>query len=206
MLGHVNDLFANMRDGEELAQWNLYSPLWCRVSIEKNKENKTLVLRDSDPFDYAKAERIFPNSKKLAIEFSVTPQQNEFGLLEIELVDARGIPTLRLMFDSTGTILTKQGYRNKSLGKYNVGETIILKIDLNTSTRFYTISVNGKSPSNNICFAPVESVERIIFRTGASRRFPDADTPTDQEYDLPEAEKRDKEASYFINYLKIAKQ
>jgi len=206
VLSNIDDLFATMKDGDELAQWNLYSPLWCRVSIEKNKAIKTLVLRDSDPFDYAKAERIFPNSKKLAIEFSVTPQQNEFGLLEIELVDARGIPTLRLMFDSTGTILTKQGYRNKSLGKYNVGETIILKIDLNTSTRFYTISVNGKSPSNNICFAPVESVERIIFRTGASRRFPDADTPTDQEYDLPEAEKRDKEASYFINYLKIAKQ
>ena len=206
VLSNVNDLFATMKDGDELTQWNLYSPLWCRVSIEKNREIKTLVLRDSDPFDYAKAERIFPNSKKLGVEFSVTPQQNDFGVLEIELVDSRSTPTLRLMFDSTGTILTKQGYRNKSLGKYNVGETIILKIDLNTATRFYTISVNGKSPSNNICFAPVESVERVIFRTGASRRFPDADTPTDQTYDLPDAEKRDKEAVYFINYLKTTKQ
>jgi hypothetical protein len=142
----------------------------------------------------------------VSIEFSVTPQQNDFGLLEIELADARGIPTLRLMFDSTGTILTKQGYRNKSLGKYNVGETIILKIDLNTTTRFYTISVNGKNPSNNICFAPVESVERVIFRTGVSRRFPDADTPTDQMYDLPDAEKKDRETVYFINYLKTTKQ
>jgi hypothetical protein len=206
VLLHANDLFATMKDGGELAQWNLYSPLWCRVSIEKNKESKTLVLRDSDPFDYAKAERVFPNSKKVGIEFSVTPQQNDFGLLEIELVDARGIPTLRLMFDSTGAILTKQGYRNKSLGKYNVGETIILKIDLNTTTRFYTISVNGKNPSNNICFAPVESVERVIFRTGVSRRFPDADTPTDQMYDLPDAEKKDRETVYFINYLKTTKQ
>jgi hypothetical protein len=27
-------------------------------------------------------------------------------------------------------------------------------------------------------FAPVTSVERIVFRTGEVRRFPDADTPT----------------------------
>jgi hypothetical protein len=35
--------------------------------------------------------------------------------LQIELTDAKGAPCLRLMFDSTGSVLTKQGYRNKSL-------------------------------------------------------------------------------------------
>ncbi len=34
------------------------------------------------------------------------------------------------------------------------------------------------------------------------RRFPDADTPTDQMYDLPDADRKDKEAVYYINYLK----
>ena len=192
---HINESFDN---SNTINSWNIFSPLWCQVKIE----NKTLSLRDADPFDHAKAERVFPTTKNVGIEFAVTPKQNDFGNLEIELVDAKGIPCLRLMFDSTGTILTKQGYRNKSLGKYTTGETISFKIELNTRTRFYTVSINGKNPSNNLCFAPVESVERIVFRTGNTRRFPDADTPTDQDYDLPNADAKTKEAVYLIHYLK----
>ena len=192
---HINESFEN---SNTLNSWNIFSPLWCQVKIE----NKTLSLHDGDPFDHAKAERVFPTAKNVSIEFAVTPKQNDFGNLEIELVDAKGISCLRLMFDSTGTILTKQGYRNKSLGKYTTGETISFKIELNTRTRFYTVSINGKNPSNNLCFAPVESVERIVFRTGNTRRFPDADTPTDQDYDLPNADAKTKEAVYLIHYLK----
>lgn len=198
----VNDVFNLMPDGTELDQWNLFSPLWCRTVIEKFKGQKVLALHDSDPFDYAKAERIFPVSKKISVEFSITPQQNDMGTLEIELVDAKGIPCLRLMLDSAGNILTKQGYRNKSLGKYQAAETIYFVIDLNTATRFYTVSINGKNPSNNLCFAPVSSVERIVFRTGSTRRFPDADTPTDQDYDLPGADRKGKEVIYHVGYLK----
>ncbi|MFT3935718.1 MAG: six-hairpin glycosidase [Chitinophagaceae bacterium] len=198
----VNETFLSMADGAELKSWNIFSPLWGRATIEKNNNNKALCLKDSDPFDYAKAERIFPETKNLAISFSVTPQQNDFGDLEIELTDAKGTPCIRLMFDSTGILFTKAGYRNKSLGKYKAGETVDIKINLNTATRFYTCSINNGNASNNLCFAPVESVNRIVFRTGAVRRFPDADTPTDQSYDLPNADSKSKEAIYFINYLK----
>jgi hypothetical protein len=166
--------------------------------------DKKLTLADSDPFDYAKAERVFPESKKIAVEFTIAAQQNNFGLLEVELTDKKGTPCLRLMLDSSGSILTKQGYRNKSLGKYSAGETMTIKIELNTTTRFYSVTINGKNPSNNLCFAPVESVERIVFRTGSTRRFPDADTPTDQDYDLHNADSKAKEAVYFIYYLKTA--
>ncbi len=192
---HVDENFEN---GNTLNSWNIFSPLWCQVKIE----NKTLALHDADPFDYGKAERVFPNAKKVSLEFAVTPKQSNFGDLEIELVDAKGIPCLRLMFDSTGSILTKQGYRNKTLGKYSTNETISFKIELNTTTRFYTVGINGRNPSNNLCFAPVESVERIVFRTGSTRRFPDADTPTDQDYDQPDADAKSKEAVYLIHYLK----
>ncbi|MEO8404940.1 MAG: six-hairpin glycosidase [Chitinophagaceae bacterium] len=198
---NVNDVFSNSKDGEELKQWNIYSPLWCKVEIEKNISGKTLTLHDSDPFDYAKAERIFPVSKKVSLEFSITPRQNNFGSLEIELTDAKGTPCLRLGFDSTGDLFTKAGYRNKSLLKYKAGEPVVIKIEMNTTTRFYTLTVNGKT-SNNLCFAPVESVNRIVFRTGSTRRFPDADTPTDQAYDLPGTTNQDQEAMYYINYLK----
>ena len=198
----VNDVFAAMKDGEELKRWNIFSPLWCKVAIEKNNAGKTLSLKDSDPFDYAKAERLFPETKKLAVEFAITPQQNNYGTLEMELADAKGTPCIRFIFDSTGVLYTKSGYRNKSLAKYKAGETVKVKLELNTSTRFYTCSINGATASNNLCFAPVANVCRIVFRTGSTRRFPDADTPTDQSYDLPNANAKDREAVYFIDYLK----
>ena len=197
----VNDNFNDKKDGEELKEWNLFSPVWCRTVIEKKESTKVLALHDSDPFDYAKAERVFPVAKKVAVEFSITPKQNNSGYLEIEMVNAKGTACMRIMLDSTGNILTKQGYRNKSLGKYVAGEMLNIKIELNTTTRFYMVTINGKS-SGNICFAPVESAERIVFRTGGTRRFPNADTPTDQDYDLSNANAKDNEAIYFIHYLK----
>lgn len=192
---HIDDDFSN---AAAVNSWNLFCPLWCRTTVN----DKKLILSDSDPFDYAKAERVFPQSKKISVEFEVTPQQKDFGVLEIEMTDTKGTPCLRLMLDSAGTVLTKQGYRNKSLGKYNAGETINFKIEMNTATRFYTVSINGGKPNNNLCFAPVASVERIVFRTGSVRRFPNADTPTDPDYDLPGADRKDKEAVYQIHYLK----
>jgi hypothetical protein len=201
---NVNEVFAQMKDGAELNEWNIYSPLWCPVKIEKRNNNKSLCLKDSDPFDFAKAERIFPVAKRVAIEFALTPMQQNFGLLDIELVDAKGTPCIRLSLDSSGMFYTKAGYRNRNLVSYKAGETLTVKIELNVSNRFYTCTINGKNTGNNLCFAPVESVQRIVFRTGSTRRFPDADTPTDQSYDLPNADRRDKEAVYFIDYLKTS--
>ncbi len=194
----TKDIDENFSDAAVINNWNLYSPIWCRTVVQ----DKKLTLADSDPFDYAKAERIFPNAKKVVAEFSVTAQQNHTGVLEIEMTDVKATACLRLMLDSTGSILTKQGYRNKSLGKYNAGEAIKIKIELNVTTRFYTVTINDGKPNNNLCFAPVQSVERIVFRTGAVRRFPNADTPTDQDYDLPNADAKGKEAVYLIQYLK----
>jgi hypothetical protein len=198
----VNDVFNNLPAGKELNEWNLYSPLWCRTVIEQHNNQKVLALHDSDPFDYAKAERIFPESKNVVIEFTITANQTNTGTLEIELLDKKGMATLRIMLDSTGSILTKQGYRNKSLGKYNVGEQLHFKVELNTTTRFYTVTINNGKPNLNVFFQPVESVERLSFRTGSVRRFPNADTPTDQDYDLPGADAKAKEAVYFIHSVK----
>ncbi len=202
VLTNVMDIFSEKKDGEELNEWNLYSPLWCKISIDRQAAGKMMILKDSDPFDYAKAERIFPSTQKVRLEFAITAQQNTHGTMQVELTDAKGTPCLRLLFDSTGTVLTKQGYRNKSLGKYLPGNKNVITLELNTATRFYTVSINGSNPSNNLVFAPVANVERIVFRTGEVRRFPNADTPTDQDYDLPGGGARDREASYQIHYLK----
>ena len=202
---HVNEVFNQMPDGKELNLWNYNSGLWTPVSIDKmNNGTKALALNDWDLFDYAKAERVIPSSKKVVTEFSIVPQQNDHGWLDIEFTNAQGNAGVRLSFDSAGNFITKAGYRNRNLMKYNAGETYNIKVELNCDTRFYTVSVNGKALSPGLFFAPLNSIDRVVFRTGHVRRFPDTDTPTDQDYDLPNSGSQDKKAVYYINSLKTS--
>jgi len=198
----ADDDFSKLPAGKELTLWNIYSPLWAPVKVE----NKTLVLKDKDPFDYAKAERVFPATSKVITQFSITPKQDNFGQMEIELQDAKGMATVRLTFDSTGTLSAKAGARYKNFMKYKAGESYDIKIKLDAFTRFYNITVNGREVLTSLTFQPVAEVSRIVFRTGEVRRFPTVDTPADQTYDLPKAGESEKnEAVYAIKYLKTGK-
>jgi hypothetical protein len=201
---HASDIFDALPDGKELNLWNIYSPLWASVKIEKNESGKkALCLKDADPYEYAKAERVVPAQKRLVVEFTVVPAQNNHGLLAIEFSDGKGTAAVRLAFDSTGNFYTKAGYRNRNLMKYTAGETYNIRVELNTDTRFFTTSVNGKVLPANLFFAPVSEFERIVFRTGEVRRFPDADTPTDPMHEkLDGAGDKVKEAVYQITSFK----
>jgi hypothetical protein len=90
--------------------------------------------------------------------------------------------------------------------KYNAGEQYTVTVSLNTNARFYTVTVNGKESGNQIFFAPLESVQRLVFRTGDVRRFPDADTPTDQMYDLPNPGAQAKPAAWLIKSVTTKKE
>ena len=194
----VSDDFSQLPANKALEHWNTYSPLWAPVSTEGG----ALVLKDKDPFDYAKAERLFPAARKVITSFSITPQQNSFGLLQIELQDAKGMATVRLTFDTAGTISFKAGARYKNFMKYEAGKTYAIKLKLDAFTRFCTVSVNGKEVLTSLAFQPVAEVSRVVFRTGDVRRFPDIDTAADQTYDLLNAGESTKEAVYTIGYLK----
>jgi hypothetical protein len=204
---HAAEIFNQLPDGKELSLWNINSGLWAPVGIKKMRNGtKALFLKDWDPFDYAKAERIIPASKRVVAEFTVVAQQQNHGWLDIEFLDSKGTAGVRLSFDSAGNFITKAGYRNRNLMKYTAGETYNIKVELNTATRFYTISINGKNLPAGLFFQPLESIERVAFRTGGVRRFPDADTPTDQNYDLPNSGGKDREAVYYIPSFKTTAQ
>ena len=199
----VNEVFNDLPEGKELDLWNINSPLWAPVKIVKSSKNiRNLVLSDKDPFDYAKAERIFPASAKIITSFTIVPNQNNHGLMEIELQDEKGTATVRLTFDTIGTLSAKAGARYKNFMKYTAGSSYDISIKLDAFTRFYTVTINGKEVLKSLAFAPVAEVSRIVFRTGETRRFPDVDTPADQTYDLPKAGEQTQEASYSISGLK----
>lgn len=203
--GHANENFNTLPANEELKLWNVYSPLWAPVKVEKAADGvKYLTLKDKDRYDYAKAERMIPATKKLVAEFDVTAAQNDFGVLDIEFQDSKGSPFARLTLDSVGNLNFKAGSRYKGILKYEASKKYAIKVTLNTETRMCTINVNGEKNWNGIAFSPVAAIERVVYRTGNVRRFPDIDTPADQTYDLPNAGTPDREAKYTIGQLKTS--
>lgn len=202
---HPNEFFAQMKNGEELKYWNIFSPIYAPVAIEKIADGtKALVLRDKDKFDFAKAERVIPESKKVAVEFTIIPQQADKGLLHIDFQDANGTTAVRLIFDADSAFKAKVGYRNSGIMKYEAGKEYHVRIELDRHKRMFNIFVNGQSKGTKLFFAPIASFKRVTFRTGEIRRFPDADTPTDQNFDLKNAGELDKEAVYIIKSFKTS--
>ncbi len=202
--GWIKDSFDTKPLGKELDEWNTNSGQWTPVGIGQYNGIRTLELRDKDPFDEAYAERVMAAATKSTVAFTILPEQSSHGQLDIEFADGKGSPAIRLTLDSLGNLITKAGYRNKQLAQYQSGQPLIIAVDFDASNRFYTITVNGKKLSPNLMFAPVSNIERIIFRTGSVRRFPNADTPTDQDYDLPSADLSCREAVFHILSFKTA--
>ena len=198
--GAVNDDFAQ-NPNQAYNSWNIYSPLWASAKVEGN----ALVLRDKDPYDYAKADRVIEASKKAKIEFTVTPQQNDNGSLQIEFVNDMGLVASRIIFDSDGIIKNKAGYRNASLSKYEAGQTYHFVFTVDVTTRSYQVAINGADKGTKLFFQPVSNISKVSFRTGDVRRFPDADTPTDQDFDVKNPGVAVKEAVYRISSLKAEK-
>jgi hypothetical protein len=199
-LSHTNDIFDQLPEGEELDRWNIYSPLWAPVSIEKQEGKRCLMLKDWDLFDYAKAEKIIPESKELSVAFAVTPMQNDKGNLQIEFQNANGMPCTRIIFDKDGVLRLKTNYKYTNLMNYEPGKRYDFDIRLSTSTRSILLKINGKT-TNRLFFAPVESIGRIVFRTGDVPEIPTVNTPYTSDADLPQADEEDEKAAYAISYL-----
>ncbi len=203
---HESDVFAEMPDGHELDRWNTYDMVWASARIEKNGQgNKALFLRDKDPFDYACVQKIIPSSAATRVELEVTPHQNDFGTLHIEMQDAKGLPSLRISFNPDGRIYTKSGARYSSIGSYVAGQTYRLVIETDCLHRAYTVSVNGGRPVTKIFYAPSAALERVMFRTGEPRVEPTPETPADRYTDMENASSVDpKEAVFEIHSLKTS--
>ncbi|MDR2274145.1 MAG: exo-alpha-sialidase [Sphingobacterium sp.] len=194
--GAVHDDFSKEPE-QAFKSWNIYSPLWASAKVE----DRALVLRDKDPYDYAKADRVIAAAKKAKIVFTVTPQQDTHGSLEIELLDDKGLAAARIIFDKDGLLKNKAGYRNASLQKYEAGQRYQITCLVDVTTRSFQVLVNGVDKGTKLFFQPVAQISEVSFRTGAVRRFPNADTPTDQDFDVPNPGQAVAEAVYRISSL-----
>ena len=197
---HASGTFGMFANLSQLTDWNLYSPLLAPIALD----GQWLTLSDQDPYDYAKAERVIPNTRELQVEFDLRFDQAGHGELDIEFVDDEGTVCSRLVADSTGTIRVKGGARYGTLLKCYEPATVyhvkaILSCGLHRAT--YTVTAPDGSSVGKCTRqfdTPVESISRLVFRTGPLFREPDTGTPADQDFDQPLADATSALASFSL--------
>ncbi len=195
---HATEGFEAYGHLSDMTDWNLYIPQRCPITLKDG----WLTLSDNEPYDYAKAERIIPNTKELAVEWDLKMGQTNHGELDIEFVDDGGNVASRIVADSTGIMRVKGGARYGTLIKrYEQGATYHIKAVLSTALHRATYYVNGKKACERQFDTPVEHFSRIVFRTGALFDKPDINTPADQDFDMPRADEQDPAALFSIAHV-----
>ena len=192
---HASGSFSQFATLLQLTDWNIYSPLWAPVTLD----GQWLTLSDKDPYDYAKVERVIPNTKELQVEFDIRADQVDHGELDIEFVDDHGIVCSRIVIDSTAMIRVKGGARYGTLlKKYEPGVTYHITATLSCALHRATFTVASLGKCTRQFDTPVESISRIVFRTGSLFTEPNTNTPADQLFDQPHADDVDSMASFSL--------
>lgn len=219
----VADDFEHDAIGALPVGWNIYSPLWAPVrvvdtrvgasllatasgaesrasSLPQKPSNNALELRDEDPYDYARATRVFPVTHGLKAAFKILPRQTD-ARLEIELTDTRGNRQLFLALGEDGRVWVSHEGVWTDNGAYRAGEWLAFAYDASpksTSDRG-ELFLNGQ-PATPRAIGPTEattSVERLSFRTGAARPRPFGGR------DLPGADEKTPAVSFLIDDVAI---
>jgi hypothetical protein len=201
--GPVVDSFDNMETGGHVIDWNIYSPLWASVRVVEfpSANNKSLELRDEDPYDYARAVRVFQEGVKAEISCRVLAKQSEAGLLDIDVMDRYGNRPVRLRFADDGRIKAVDGSTFLDLQAYKPNTWY--KLDLTVDAApfgHYSVSIDGRTVVTNAALAEaVLSVERLSFRTGPYRDQPTRQT--DNERPHPPLANADDPAPLAVYYI-----
>lgn len=179
--GKVDDNFNELETGGPFNDWNIYAPKWASVEVADfpTAKNKSLLLQDKDPYDYARAIRVFEETKKAEIGVRISPKQTDNGMLEIDVTDRYGNRPVRMSFDVDGKIKAVDGNKEVVLQSYKSDIWYDLKVIVAAHPfGHYSVTLNGKQILKNAKLAEsVKSVERVSFRTGPYRDLPNRKTP-----------------------------
>ena len=170
--GPVSDKFNELVVGAQVPDWNLYRPKWAPVSVVAfpGAANKSLQLEDKDPYNYAKAVRVFAEAKTAHVSFKLYARQANKGTLEMEVLDQVGHRPVRVVLADNGHIQIANGSNMVDAGLYKSSTWYTIDIAVNATSGKYDVSVNGKQVIKQADFAePATTVERLSFRTGVYR-------------------------------------
>lgn len=184
----TNDL-SKAADGPIIPGWNTYSPKWTSVTVASSPDSsdKCLQLHCRDPYDYARAMRVFRESPKVSVAFQVRTEQSGQGTFEIELLTKFGSRRpVRVMLTAAGIVQAADGERIVDAGRYEISHWHALEIVTDATRGVFDLHIDGKSVLRDALFAePADVLHRISFRTsehrgigGAKPVEPGSDKPT----------------------------
>ncbi len=113
--GPVVDDFQSQQVGGIVTDWNTYSPVLAPVRVVDEAGNHMLRLEDADPYDYARASRVFETATTGEVSFRVRPHQTSHGGLFIDVQNASGQRPVQLAFLPDGTLRALNGPPAQSL-------------------------------------------------------------------------------------------
>ena len=175
-------------------EFTVYSPKWAPVTVTKLP---SLELADFDRYDYAKAERVLREARRLEMDFTVVPRQKNHGTLYCELQDVHGQTAVRLVFREDG-MLCLRTTALIGLCPYEADQETRIRISADCGTYDYTLKVNEGEEKKYRFMTAVEKLERFVLRTGAPRTSPGReDVPVeDEKYALPLADEKEDAVVY----------
>ncbi|WP_229312241.1 exo-alpha-sialidase [Larkinella punicea] len=206
--GPVMDSFDGLTLNGGVPDWNIYAPKWAPVSVVNTPgaTGKCLELSDKDPYDYARAIRVFEEGNRIETKLRIQASQNTTGMLEIDLTDRYGNRPVRLRFDEKGSIVATDGSTEKHLQAYKPGQWYDLTFRVNASPNGnYDLAIDGKTVLEKAALAEaVKSVERLSVRTGPYRDLPNRKTPNEEPGPpLPGADEAVTPAVYYLDDVLI---
>ncbi|HEX5025245.1 MAG TPA: six-hairpin glycosidase [Agriterribacter sp.] len=204
----VNDDFNRLHAGGVIPGWNTYSSQWAPVSIAAfpGAANNSLQLMDEDPYDYARAIRVFKETTNADIAFRLLAEQNNTGELSVDITDRYGNRPVRINFNDKGEIEVLDGSKKVILQNFKPGEWYDFHVTVNSTLNgYFDLAINGKKMINKAALAEaVKSVERISFRTGAYRELPTRTTPNEiPGPPLPGADEKVAKAVFYVDDVKL---
>jgi hypothetical protein len=170
----VNQDFENIDNVSRLEKWNLYEPSWAPLSIVTDPldaNNQCLEMRDEEPLDFSRIERVLPESRKLSVRFKVNAQQIPLGYaLNVELQDKQGSRPMRIRFDIDWISVDHMNAEVPRPIPMQLAQWHDIELLLDSDKQSYAMSVNGKAFGEHIPFASkVDALQRLVFRTGPYR-------------------------------------
>ncbi|MEQ9218181.1 MAG: hypothetical protein RLO17_09075 [Cyclobacteriaceae bacterium] len=206
--GDINEDFDQLTVGGTIPDWNIYSPLWAPVNLVKSDDGLSMQLKDKDPYDYARAIRVFEESNESAVSFKVKVLKAQEEPFEVDITDQYGNRPVRVSFNAKGDITAMDGGTAKEIGSFSPDTWVNVKLVVRaTPYGSYDVWIDDEQVGQGFQLAEaVKSVERASFRTGPYRNLPNRKTSNETpEPPLPGADDPVAESVYLIDDFVVEK-
>jgi hypothetical protein len=168
----ADDTFDDLIPGGVVKNWNIYSGQWTPVEVVNYPSvvDKSLKLSDREPWDYARAVRVFPEGAKVNVRFDLFARQPANGRMEVEVTGRKGERPVRIELAEDGKLKAVDGDKVVELSDYKAGVWLSFEVKVDAAKGEYSVLVNKREVLKKAAFAEkVDSVERLSFRTGKYR-------------------------------------